>query len=175
MSPSWHGTPIQLSSPQAHISHYADSVAFHLAKILESDKHSVVISSAKYGGAGDGLLGMGPTKTPLFPSLPAASLVRFLCGTVNDFVAEVGRAYKRATENKQEAELMARKVGSEGLRWGPGGVHAVGLPKLLGCPGKYGILKHLGCPGYPGSWVLKLSGSQVLGVPWQTQIQRISW
>ncbi|NWV24889.1 DGKD kinase, partial [Origma solitaria] len=65
---------------QAQISHYADSVAFHLAKILESDKHSVVISSAK-----------------------------FLCGTVNDFVAEVGRAYKRATENKQEAELMARK------------------------------------------------------------------
>ncbi|NXC21346.1 DGKD kinase, partial [Corythaeola cristata] len=68
------------SNIQAHISHYADSVAFHLAKILESDKHSVVISSAK-----------------------------FLCGTVNDFVAEVGRAYKRATENKQEAELMARK------------------------------------------------------------------
>ncbi|KAM6323322.1 diacylglycerol kinase delta-like isoform 3-T3 [Podargus strigoides] len=69
------------SSIQAQISHYADSVAFHLAKILESDKHSVVISSAN----------------------------RFLCGTVNDFVAEVGRAYKRATENKQEAELMARK------------------------------------------------------------------
>ncbi|XP_058704254.1 diacylglycerol kinase kappa isoform X4 [Poecile atricapillus] len=65
---------------QVQISHYADSVAFHLAKILESDKHSVVISSAK-----------------------------FLCGTVNDFVTEVGRAYKRATENKQEAELMARK------------------------------------------------------------------
>ncbi|KAM9373772.1 diacylglycerol kinase delta-like [Phaethornis superciliosus] len=68
------------SNIQAQISHYADSVAFHLAKILESDKHSVVISSAK-----------------------------FLCGTVNEFVAEVGRAYKRATENKQEAELMARK------------------------------------------------------------------
>ncbi|NXM20968.1 DGKD kinase, partial [Ploceus nigricollis] len=68
------------SNIQVQISHYADSVAFHLAKILESDKHSVVISSAK-----------------------------FLCGTVNDFVTEVGRAYKRATENKQEAELMARK------------------------------------------------------------------
>uniref|UniRef100_A0A8D2N561 Diacylglycerol kinase n=1 Tax=Zonotrichia albicollis TaxID=44394 RepID=A0A8D2N561_ZONAL len=68
------------SDIQVQISHYADSVAFHLAKILESDKHSVVISSAK-----------------------------FLCGTVNDFVTEVGRAYKRATENKQEAELMARK------------------------------------------------------------------
>uniref|UniRef100_A0A8C3UWS5 Diacylglycerol kinase n=1 Tax=Catharus ustulatus TaxID=91951 RepID=A0A8C3UWS5_CATUS len=68
------------SNIQVQIYHYADSVAFHLAKILESDKHSVVISSAK-----------------------------FLCGTVNDFVTEVGRAYKRATENKQEAELMARK------------------------------------------------------------------
>ncbi|NXV93503.1 DGKD kinase, partial [Calonectris borealis] len=68
------------SNIQTQISHYADSVAFHLAKILESDKHSVVISSAK-----------------------------FLCGTINDFVAEVGRAYKRATENKQEAEMMARK------------------------------------------------------------------
>ncbi|KAL9837392.1 LOW QUALITY PROTEIN: diacylglycerol kinase delta-like [Geothlypis trichas] len=68
------------SNIQVQISHYADSVAFHLAKILESDKHSVVISSAK-----------------------------FLCGTVNDFVTEVGRAYKRVTENKQEAELMARK------------------------------------------------------------------
>ncbi|NXS89995.1 DGKD kinase, partial [Erpornis zantholeuca] len=71
---------VSTCAPQAQISHYADSVAFHLAKILESDKHSVVISSAK-----------------------------FLCGTVNDFVTEVGRAYKRATENKQEAELMARK------------------------------------------------------------------
>ncbi|XP_034637812.1 diacylglycerol kinase delta-like isoform X1 [Trachemys scripta elegans] len=65
---------------QAQISHYADSVAFHLAKILESDKHSVVISSAK-----------------------------FLCGTVNNFVAEVGKAYEKAIENKQEADTMARK------------------------------------------------------------------
>ncbi|XP_075752660.1 diacylglycerol kinase kappa isoform X4 [Pelodiscus sinensis] len=68
------------SCVQVQISHYADSVAFHLAKILESDKHSVVISSAK-----------------------------FLCGTVNDFVTEVGKAYERATENKQEADAMARK------------------------------------------------------------------
>ncbi|KFR07814.1 Diacylglycerol kinase delta, partial [Opisthocomus hoazin] len=43
----------------------------------------------------------------LWLSIPSAR--RFLCGTVNDFVAEVGRAYKKATENKQEAELMARK------------------------------------------------------------------
>ncbi|KAJ7310344.1 hypothetical protein JRQ81_007253 [Phrynocephalus forsythii] len=65
---------------QAHISHYADSVAFHLAKILESDKHAVVISSAK-----------------------------FLCGTVNDFVIDVGKAYERTADNKQEADTMARK------------------------------------------------------------------
>uniref|UniRef100_A0A8D0CWD5 Diacylglycerol kinase n=1 Tax=Sander lucioperca TaxID=283035 RepID=A0A8D0CWD5_SANLU len=70
-----------LDSPlQVHITHYADSVASHLAKILDSDKHSDVISSAK-----------------------------FLCGTVNDFVAEVGKAYERATENKEEADAMAKK------------------------------------------------------------------
>uniref|UniRef100_A0A4W6CKS6 Diacylglycerol kinase n=1 Tax=Lates calcarifer TaxID=8187 RepID=A0A4W6CKS6_LATCA len=56
------------------------SVASHLAKILDSDRHSDVISSAK-----------------------------FLCGTVNDFVAEVGKAYERATENKEEADAMAKK------------------------------------------------------------------
>lgn len=33
---------------QVHITQYADSVASHLAKILDSDKHSDVISSAKY-------------------------------------------------------------------------------------------------------------------------------
>uniref|UniRef100_A0AAR2KRG9 Diacylglycerol kinase n=1 Tax=Pygocentrus nattereri TaxID=42514 RepID=A0AAR2KRG9_PYGNA len=64
----------------AIITHYADSVATHLTKILDSDKHSDVISSA-----------------------------RFLCGTVNDFVAEVGKAYERATENKEEADAMAKK------------------------------------------------------------------
>uniref|UniRef100_A0A8C4GDZ9 Diacylglycerol kinase n=1 Tax=Dicentrarchus labrax TaxID=13489 RepID=A0A8C4GDZ9_DICLA len=37
-----------LSSSQVHITQYADSVASHLAKILDSDKHSDVISSAKY-------------------------------------------------------------------------------------------------------------------------------
>uniref|UniRef100_A0A8C5DJ67 Diacylglycerol kinase n=1 Tax=Gouania willdenowi TaxID=441366 RepID=A0A8C5DJ67_GOUWI len=65
---------------RVHITQYADSVASHLAKILDSDKHSDVISSAK-----------------------------FLCGTVNDFVAEVGKAYERATENKVEADVMAKK------------------------------------------------------------------
>ncbi|XP_072543556.1 diacylglycerol kinase delta isoform X1 [Salminus brasiliensis] len=69
----------QLDSP-LQITHYADSVATHLTKILDSDKHSDVISSAK-----------------------------FLCGTVNDFVAEVGKAYERATENKEEADAMAKK------------------------------------------------------------------
>nr|XP_046235948.1 diacylglycerol kinase delta isoform X2 [Scatophagus argus] len=70
-----------LDSPlQVHITQYADSVASHLAKILDSDRHSDVISSAK-----------------------------FLCGTVNDFVAEVGKAYERATENKEEADAMAKK------------------------------------------------------------------
>uniref|UniRef100_A0AAX7SUP5 Diacylglycerol kinase n=1 Tax=Astatotilapia calliptera TaxID=8154 RepID=A0AAX7SUP5_ASTCA len=33
---------------RVHITQYADSVASHLAKILDSDKHSDVISSAKY-------------------------------------------------------------------------------------------------------------------------------
>ncbi|XP_041841053.1 diacylglycerol kinase delta isoform X2 [Melanotaenia boesemani] len=70
-----------LDSPQQiHITQYADSVASHLAKILDSDNHSDVISSAK-----------------------------FLCGTVNDFVVEVGKAYERATENKEEADAMAKK------------------------------------------------------------------
>uniref|UniRef100_A0A8C2Q4J5 Diacylglycerol kinase n=1 Tax=Cyprinus carpio TaxID=7962 RepID=A0A8C2Q4J5_CYPCA len=64
----------------AIITQYADSVATHLTKILDSDKHSDIISSAK-----------------------------FLCGTVNDFVAEVGKAYERATENKEEADAMAKK------------------------------------------------------------------
>uniref|UniRef100_F6X7U1 Diacylglycerol kinase n=1 Tax=Xenopus tropicalis TaxID=8364 RepID=F6X7U1_XENTR len=62
------------------ISQYADSVAFHLAKILESDKHCDVISSAK-----------------------------FLCLSVNDFITEVGKAYARAAENREEADNMARK------------------------------------------------------------------
>ncbi|PWA19811.1 hypothetical protein CCH79_00015863, partial [Gambusia affinis] len=79
-----HEAPLQI-----HITQYADSVACHLAKILDSDKHSDVISSAKY------------------PDLVRVG--RFLCGTVNDFVAEVGKAYERATENKEEADAMAKK------------------------------------------------------------------
>lgn len=49
----------------------------------------------------------------------AALSGRFLCGTVNNFVAEVGKAYERAIENKQEADTMARKVSSGGAL--PGG------------------------------------------------------
>lgn len=62
------------------ISSYEDSVAAHLSKILTSDQHSVVISSAKV-----------------------------LCETVKDFVARVGKAYERTTENREESETMARK------------------------------------------------------------------
>ncbi|XP_078266864.1 diacylglycerol kinase delta isoform X5 [Rhinoraja longicauda] len=67
-----------LEVPQ--ISSYEDSVAAHLSKILTSDQHSVVISSAKV-----------------------------LCETVKDFVARVGKAYERTTENREESETMARK------------------------------------------------------------------
>ncbi|KAF4104478.1 diacylglycerol kinase delta-like isoform X1 [Onychostoma macrolepis] len=65
-----------------HILTYEDSVAAHLSKILTSDQHSVVISSAKV-----------------------------LCETVKDFVAKVGRAYEKNTENSDESEAMAKKCG----------------------------------------------------------------
>ncbi|MEQ2272308.1 hypothetical protein XENORESO_018556, partial [Xenotaenia resolanae] len=61
---------------------YEDSVAAHLTKILTSDQHSVVISSAKV-----------------------------LCETVKDFVARVGKAYEKNTENSDESEAMAKKCG----------------------------------------------------------------
>ncbi|XP_028817196.1 diacylglycerol kinase delta isoform X4 [Denticeps clupeoides] len=61
---------------------YEDSVAAHLSKILTSDQHSVVISSAKV-----------------------------LCETVKDFVARVGKAYERNTESSEESEAMAKKCG----------------------------------------------------------------
>ncbi|XP_067852868.1 diacylglycerol kinase delta isoform X2 [Heptranchias perlo] len=68
------------SQVQGPISQYADSVVYHLTKVLNSDQHSDVISSA-----------------------------RFLCETVSDFIAEVGKAYKKAEENKEEAETMTNK------------------------------------------------------------------
>uniref|UniRef100_A0A3Q1ERI3 Diacylglycerol kinase n=1 Tax=Acanthochromis polyacanthus TaxID=80966 RepID=A0A3Q1ERI3_9TELE len=61
---------------------YEDSVAAHLSKILTSDQHSVVISSAKV-----------------------------LCETVKDFVARVGKAYEKNTESSVESETMAKKCG----------------------------------------------------------------
>uniref|UniRef100_A0A8C2YED0 Diacylglycerol kinase n=1 Tax=Coturnix japonica TaxID=93934 RepID=A0A8C2YED0_COTJA len=70
--------PRQASS--STILFYEDSVAAHLSKILTSDQHSVVISSAKV-----------------------------LCETVKDFVARVGKAYEKATESSEESEVMARK------------------------------------------------------------------
>nr|XP_023656099.1 diacylglycerol kinase delta isoform X5 [Paramormyrops kingsleyae] len=59
---------------------YEDSVAAHLSKILTSDQHSVVISSAKV-----------------------------LCETVKDFVARVGKAYEKTPEYSEESEAMAKK------------------------------------------------------------------
>ncbi|CAB1348433.1 unnamed protein product, partial [Coregonus sp. 'balchen'] len=61
---------------------YEDSVAAHLTKILTSDQHSVVISSAKV-----------------------------LCETVKDFVARVGKAYEKNKESSEESEAMAKKCG----------------------------------------------------------------
>uniref|UniRef100_A0AAY4CPE3 Diacylglycerol kinase n=1 Tax=Denticeps clupeoides TaxID=299321 RepID=A0AAY4CPE3_9TELE len=76
----WSVMTYEVATKNTPMTQYADSVASHLTKILDSDKHSDVISSAK-----------------------------FLCGTVNDFVSEVGKAYERAAENREEADAMAKK------------------------------------------------------------------
>lgn len=60
---------------------YEDSVANHLTKILNSDEHAVVVSSAK-----------------------------ILCETVKDFVAKVEKAQDRTLENTVVAEAVASKV-----------------------------------------------------------------
>uniref|UniRef100_UPI00398E92E3 diacylglycerol kinase eta isoform X2 n=1 Tax=Pristiophorus japonicus TaxID=55135 RepID=UPI00398E92E3 len=65
---------------QFQISSYENSVAAHLTKILNSDQHSVVISSAK-----------------------------ILCETVKDFVAKVGKSYEKTNENTEESETLANK------------------------------------------------------------------
>uniref|UniRef100_A0A670JE69 Diacylglycerol kinase n=1 Tax=Podarcis muralis TaxID=64176 RepID=A0A670JE69_PODMU len=67
-------------SEECQMSMYEDSVAAHLAKILDSDQHSVVISSAK-----------------------------ILCETVKGFVAKIGKSCDRPMENT-EADAMAIKV-----------------------------------------------------------------
>uniref|UniRef100_A0A452UFL6 Diacylglycerol kinase n=1 Tax=Ursus maritimus TaxID=29073 RepID=A0A452UFL6_URSMA len=72
--------PRQASSSTGTEDFSEDSVAAHLSKILTSDQHSVVISSAKV-----------------------------LCETVKDFVARVGKAYEKTTESSEESEVMAKK------------------------------------------------------------------
>ncbi|CAL8388055.1 diacylglycerol kinase eta isoform X3 [Gadus morhua] len=73
-------TPEGVDDCQLHISAYEDSVAAHLTKILNSDQHSVVISSAK-----------------------------ILCETVKDFVAKVGKAYEKTVDNTDECDSMSLK------------------------------------------------------------------
>ncbi|KAM8858279.1 diacylglycerol kinase eta isoform 5-T6 [Synchiropus picturatus] len=73
-------TPEGADGCQIHITAYEDSVAAHLTKILNSEQHSVVISSAK-----------------------------ILCETVKDFVAKVGKAYEKSTENTEECDNMSLK------------------------------------------------------------------
>ncbi|XP_044072809.1 diacylglycerol kinase eta isoform X4 [Siniperca chuatsi] len=73
-------TPEEADNCQFHISAYEDSVAAHLTKILNSEQNSVVISSAK-----------------------------ILCETVKDFVAKVGKAYEKSTENTDECDTMSLK------------------------------------------------------------------
>uniref|UniRef100_A0A671YB50 Diacylglycerol kinase n=1 Tax=Sparus aurata TaxID=8175 RepID=A0A671YB50_SPAAU len=76
--PPKHSCP---TTPEGfHISAYEDSVAAHLTKILNSEQHSVVISSAK-----------------------------ILCETVKDFVAKVGKAYEKSAENAEECDTMSLK------------------------------------------------------------------
>ncbi|XP_074657542.1 diacylglycerol kinase delta-like isoform X2 [Tubulanus polymorphus] len=67
--------PRKISQQFDPISVYEDSVANHLSKILHSDDHSVVISSAKV-----------------------------LCETVKDFVAKVGEAYEGDIEDNEVVE-----------------------------------------------------------------------
>nr|XP_029133868.1 diacylglycerol kinase eta isoform X1 [Labrus bergylta] len=73
-------TPEGADDCQLHIAAYEDSVAAHLTKILNSEQHSVVISSAK-----------------------------ILCETVKDFVAKVGKVYEKSTENVDECDTMSLK------------------------------------------------------------------
>uniref|UniRef100_A0A8C2KZ84 Diacylglycerol kinase n=1 Tax=Cyprinus carpio TaxID=7962 RepID=A0A8C2KZ84_CYPCA len=73
-------TPVIKSDSPLQISAYEDSVAAHLTKILNSDQHSVVISSSKV-----------------------------LCETVKEFVAKVGKCYERSSDSTEEADALALK------------------------------------------------------------------
>uniref|UniRef100_A0A671YB40 Diacylglycerol kinase n=1 Tax=Sparus aurata TaxID=8175 RepID=A0A671YB40_SPAAU len=74
----WSIMTYEIKIPPKHT--YEDSVAAHLTKILNSEQHSVVISSAK-----------------------------ILCETVKDFVAKVGKAYEKSAENAEECDTMSLK------------------------------------------------------------------
>uniref|UniRef100_A0A672JZI1 Diacylglycerol kinase n=1 Tax=Sinocyclocheilus grahami TaxID=75366 RepID=A0A672JZI1_SINGR len=76
--PPKHSCPA--TPEELQISVYEDSVAAHLTKILNSDQHSVVISSSKV-----------------------------LCETVKEFVAKVGKCYERSSESTEEADALALK------------------------------------------------------------------
>ncbi|TRY93332.1 hypothetical protein DNTS_024557 [Danionella cerebrum] len=81
--PSKHScpaTPEEAEDCQLQISAYEDSVATYLTKILNSDQHSVVISSSKV-----------------------------LCETVKEFVARIGKCYERSSESSEEADALAFK------------------------------------------------------------------
>uniref|UniRef100_A0A8C1QKV8 Diacylglycerol kinase n=1 Tax=Cyprinus carpio TaxID=7962 RepID=A0A8C1QKV8_CYPCA len=73
-------TPEEAEDGQLQISAYEDSVAAHLTKILNSDQHSVVISSSKV-----------------------------LCETVKEFVAKVGKCYERSSDSTEESDALALK------------------------------------------------------------------
>uniref|UniRef100_A0A8C0T1H1 Diacylglycerol kinase n=2 Tax=Canis lupus TaxID=9612 RepID=A0A8C0T1H1_CANLF len=68
------------ASEEFYMTIYEDSVAAHLTKILNSDEHAVIISSAK-----------------------------ILCETVKDFVAKVEKSYEKTLENTVAADAMASK------------------------------------------------------------------
>ncbi|XP_062313077.1 diacylglycerol kinase eta isoform X1 [Osmerus eperlanus] len=81
--PPKHSCPTTPEEPghcPFQIASYEDSVAAHLTKILNSDQHSVVISSAK-----------------------------ILCETVKDFVAKVGKTYEKNPDNTEESDTMTVK------------------------------------------------------------------
>ncbi|XP_059936197.1 diacylglycerol kinase eta isoform X4 [Mesoplodon densirostris] len=68
------------ASEEFYMTIYEDSVAAHLTKILNSDEHAVVISSAKV-----------------------------LCETVKDFVAKVEKAHEKTLEKAVAADAVANK------------------------------------------------------------------
>uniref|UniRef100_A0A8C1KJE1 Diacylglycerol kinase n=1 Tax=Cyprinus carpio TaxID=7962 RepID=A0A8C1KJE1_CYPCA len=76
--PPKHSCPT--TPEELQISAYEDSVAAHLTKILNSDQHSVVISSSKV-----------------------------LCETVKEFVAKVGKCYERSSDSTEESDALALK------------------------------------------------------------------